>query len=314
MKKVLIVGIDSPGYNSEGLQNGFRQNGHEPIFFNWQNERFNNGVPAVRSKAIELAEKNKPDLIFLHVQTKEILDVETVVMLQSIAPTVSYTFDVRDDISHYKELAPHMAHTFFACQDDVESCHSDGINNCSLLMSAANYEWHKPLPIEKSGSEIVFIANNFKGTNQKFPKAEARQEMIKFLYDVYGDNFCAYGIGQPKGMISQQEEIKVYNEAKICITQNLFDRKFYTSDRLFRAMGCGIFVLSEYFEGVEKLFKKEFHLDWWNDFGELRALIDFYLKETGERVVIADAGHAEVVENHCWERRFKILLEVIGKN
>lgn len=314
MKKILFVKIESPGYSSQGMVDGWKELGFEVIEFNWQEWRFNWGIPSTRQKMIDLALENKPDLIFLHIQNKEILDVETAQTLRSISPTINFTFDVRDSIEWYKKVAPYITHTFFACQNDVDECFNDDIENVSLLQSSDNFSWYKklPLPYEPGHPEIVFIGNNFLNTNTKFPFAKERQDMVQFLYENFPGRFEAYGRDQKGGEVNHQKAISIYNRAKIGISQNLFSKTLYTSDRLWRIMGCGTFCLTKRFDGIKSLFKKEIHLDWFDSFDEMKSLIDFYLSDDMERSSVAAMGSILVRESHRWRDRWKKCLEVSG--
>lgn len=313
MKKVFFVSIDSPGYSPAGIVDGWRELGFEVVEFNWQQYRFSNGIPATRKKMIDLALGHKPDLIFLHIQQKDLLDIETAQTLRSIAPTVNYTFDVRESAGWLKIVAPYITHTFFACVEDVNECLNDDIENVSVLLSSDNYSWYKklPLPQEPGHPEIVFIGNNYEHSNKQFPLAGERQRMIEFLYEQFPGKFQAYGVGQVNGAVTQQQAISIYNRAKIGISQNLFSRTLYTSDRLWRIIGCGTFCLTKRFDGIRSLFKKEIHLDWYDTLDELKNLIDYYLSDNEERRAVASMGSLYVRENHRWQDRFKIILEVI---
>lgn len=316
MKKVLFVKIESPGYSAQGMVDGWKQLGFEVVEFSWQDYRFNWGIPSTRQKMIDLALENKPDVIFLHIQNKEILDIETAQILRSIAFTINYSFDTRDDISWFKKVGPFITHTFLASQDDVDECFNDDIENVSLLQSSCDYSWYKKLslPYEPGHPEIVFIGNNYEHSNKNFPLAADRQRMIEFLYENFPGRFQAYGIGQKNGTVNPQQEINIYNRAKIAVSQNLFSKTLYSSDRLWRIMGCGTFCLTKRFDGIRSIFQKEVEIDWWDNFGELKSLIDFYLSDDIERNMVADLGCALVREKHTWEKIFLKVLEVSGIN
>jgi len=314
MKKLFFVKIESPGYSAIGMVDSWKALGFNVIEFDWQAYRFSNGIIATRNKIVDTVLLEKPDLVFLHIQNSEILDTEAAIVMTSVCPTVNYTFDVRENIDWYKKLAPFLTHTFFACQEDVDECINEDIENVSLLLSSDNYDWYKklPLPYEPGHPEIVFIGSNFTNTNTKFPLAKERQDMIQFLYEKFGDKFCAYGMGQRGGVVNQQQAISIYNRANIAVSQNLFSKTLYTSDRLWRIMGCGTFCLTKRFDGIKSLYKKEIHLDWWDSFDELKTLIEFYLSDDAEREAVASMGSLYVRENHDWKSRFKKILEVSG--
>lgn len=320
MKKVLFIAIDSPGYCSDGMAAAFNDVGFDEVIkFDWQKWRFQHGIESLRQKLISLAKENKPDLIFLHIQNREILDVDTAKELQSVAQTVNYTFDVRDSCGWYADIATHISLTVFACDDDVWECKSKGIDNVVCLQSSANFDWYKRLhpkrklsfAEKRSAPEIVFLGNNYENTNLKFEGAIERQRMVEFLYDTFGERFGAYGLGQKNKLTNAQEEINIYNNCKIAICQNLMYRTNFHSDRIWRAMGSGVFVLTKKVEGIENIFKKNVHLDWWRTFEELESLIEFWLYEEEEREAIATVGMNFVRENYRWQDCFKKFLDII---
>jgi spore maturation protein CgeB len=78
-------------------------------------------------------------------------------------------------------------------------------------------------------------------------------------------------------------------------------------------MSCGTFCLTRYFPGIERIFKKEIHLDWWKDFDELITLADYYLAKDEERKSIANSGSDYVRAHHRWKDRVEKILDVVKK-
>jgi spore maturation protein CgeB len=138
-----------------------------------------------------------------------------------------------------------------------------------------------------------------------------RQRMIEFLETHYGDRFGCYGLGQKGGMIMPDVENKIYNHSKIAISQNNYLRQDYTSDRIWRIMATGTFCLARYFPGIEKIFEKEKHLDWFTNFEEMRMLIDYYLGNDNERMEVAEEGYKLVTTSHTWKSRINELKNTI---
>lgn len=314
-QKILFAKIEAPTYSSDAIVRGWEENGFEVIGFDWQYNRFNYGTDGMRNNILKLAKETTPDLIFLHIQNSEALDLGTIDKLQEIAPVIQYTFDVRtkEKTEWMYEYAKHVHFTFFGCFEDIKECISRGIMNVGFLSSSADYSIYKPYPIKKSGAEIVFIGNNYANSGLEFECAQERQNMIEFLQKEYGSNFRAYGLGQQGGLVNMQQEAMIYNQAKIAISQNNFNRIWYTSDRLYRILGCGTLALTNHYGGIEKTFEKATHLDWWNNFDELKSLIDHYLANEGERKIIAEIGRMKAVEDETWTNRIlQVKLELNG--
>lgn len=312
--KVLHIRIDSaPGYRSDAIQKGFIENGFEYNGFDWQYHKYNFGTETTRLKIIELAKSFNPTIIFAHVQNEEIFDTDTWKSLADTAFLINYTFDVRyaEKMQWMYELAPHIGHTFFACKEDVRNCEIRGIKNISHMHSSCDMDLFKPKNEKKLyANDCVFVGNRYDNTNMNFPLAEERQEMIAVLEQRYGNRFMSYGLGQKANMILPEAEVNVYNYSRISINQNNFDLAGYSSDRIWRIMASGSFCLTKYFEGIEDVFVKGVHLDWWKTFDELIERIDFYLYNDDERAAIADMGMKYVRENHTWAERVSEMVKI----
>lgn len=308
--RLLHIRIDSPGYSSNAIEKAFKELGFEYYSINWQNLRFVSGVESLRKTVLDLAKQIDPAVIFCHIQNADAFDLQTWKDLSQISHVINYTFDVRyaSEINWMYEAAPHIYHTFFACSEDVRNCKVIGIDNVSQLHSSCDMDLYKHLGKDIYAFDVVFCGNRYDNTNLNFPLSEERQQMVNFLTENYPSTFMAYGLGQKGGLIPGATEVNVYNFSRIAINQNNFHLHDYTSDRIWRIMSSGCFCLTKYFPGIENIFQKEVHLDWWNNFDELKLLIDFYLENQTERKNIAKAGMEYVRENHTWTKRFSKLL------
>ncbi|KKL12309.1 hypothetical protein LCGC14_2537050 [marine sediment metagenome] len=109
-------------------------------------------------------------------------------------------------------------------------------------------------------------------------------------------------------MVDHSSEAELYRQSKIALGISAFDYDCYTSDRLFRAMGSGVFYLTKYFPGIESMFTNKKHLVWWHDIDECLELIDYYLRHGLEREQIAKRGAEIVSQEHTWDRRIEELM------
>jgi hypothetical protein len=314
--KLLHCAIDSPQYSSKAISEGFVNNGFEVIQFNWQMERFSNGLLPMRLKFLELAKQTKPELIFLHIQNPDIFDIETLKELQSIAPVINYTFDVRskEGSQWLYDAAAHISLTCFACMEDVNHCKELGIHNTTLIQSSCDFDIYKKLPIIGGRRGVVFIGNNYVNTNLNFELAEERAEMVAMLKEKFPNDFKVYGMNWGSSFYTNpQHEVTIYNKASIAICQNNFDREGYASDRLFRAASCGAMVLVKHFKGIENMgFTNWKNLAIWNDLYDLEILVNNYLSDREEAKAIGEAGRLFVAENHSWTGRTKEILKKVG--
>ncbi len=314
--KVLHLRLDSPGYNSDGIEAAFKAKGFEYESMKWQNIFFSVRSEGLNRAVLDQVRRTNADLIFAHIQKDGVISTETLKELSEITKVVFYTFDVRKNNDWYKDMAPYVAHIFFADQDTVSEFKRNDINNVSYLASSANYDWYKRLndlmPTNDFG-EIVFIGNNFKNTNLDFEKSEERAEMVDFLQRTFGDRFKVYGMNWKYSKhIHPQEEVLIYNSSKVAVTHNNFYRRGYQSDRTWRAMGCGIYTVAQYYPDMNKDFNAT-HLSAWLNFDMLATEIEKAFDKEDLRKSIAAAGGHHVRLNHSWENRIDQMMKILNQ-
>lgn len=278
----------------------------EVVYWDWsgRNASFNRDIRG-------LVDTHKPDIIFMQVQTSGIIDRHTAAYISQKAFTINWTGDVRSPLPQwFKDIAPHIGVTLFTNMNDVDHMRSMGFRSDYLQIGFPD-KIFKPKGEITESADIIFMGNNVGG----FPLSSYRREMIDELKKRYGVKFKVYGVGWP-GAISidqQSEEVKHYRGAKIAINLSHFKYRRYSSDRLIRAIGSGVMVLSHNYPEIEKEFEPGKHLDVWNSFDELFDKIDYYLAEGNERKKIAKAGSDHVHKNHNWKARLSDLKRIIPK-
>jgi len=184
--------------------------------------------------------------------------------------------------------------TCFSNTEDVQNFKRKGLN-AEFLQIGIDEDIFKPEG-RGEGPEIVFQANH----NRQFPLFQIRQDIVLKLHQRYGDRFGVFGNGwlNPSGITAnnQYEEAKVYRGSKIAINCSQFNSHRYTSDRMFRILGCGTFCLSHNYSGIEDDFENDKHLVTWNDINDLMQKIDYWLENDEKRNEIAQSG-----QKHCYE-------------
>lgn len=312
MKSVLHIGLKSSTYSPEGMEKGFKASGFtEYTFFDWQAVRLDCGILGCQSRMIGAAMQLEPDLIFIHLQNPTIVDTETAIELSKCGFVVNYSFDCRaqTEMQWMYELAPHIGLTLFSCQEDVDNCK---IGAAAVMQSSCDMDWYNRIPVERN-SDVVFIGGNYAPTNLVFPLAQQRAEMVKFLKENV-PTFKKYGMNwELSQYINPQQEISIYNQSAIAINQNNFLREGYTSDRLWRIMACGTMCITSYYPGIEKIFEKGNHLEWFHNFEELKELIEYYLSNSLKREKVANDGSLWVRNFHGWKNRFEEMKGLIRK-
>ena len=317
MTKVLHVGITAPSYSSEAISELFKNIFGSVEYFDWQAHRFNYGVHGMRANLINKTKEYCPDIVFLHFNhNNEVMDIDTHKFLKERAKVITYTEDVREDISWFEKIHSIVDLMIFTNIDDVEMLKSNGINNACYLPVSYNHIWYKKQPKTlKYYGDIVFLGNNYVNTNLEFPQAQQRQEMIAALKKEFGNKFQAYGNGQENPALNPQQAVECYNNAKIAIGHNNFNRKGYQSDRCLNSMGCGCATIMQWYDGIKTDFIKTVY--WWNDIDNLILKCKHFFLSDSENTlpyhyIISSYQYDLVTENHTWKQRCESIKQLIN--
>lgn len=318
-RSILHIRLDAPSYSSDAIEKGFRENGFEYHSLSWQNYRFSFGIEGLRSEIIRLQSEINPDYIFLHIQVPDIIDAATAKKLSEKSFVINFTEDVREDTTWYEEVGAVIGLTVFTNMDDVKKLNEKGITAAYTPTSFNDLIYKKQDKTEKHYGDIIFIANNYVGTNLNFPMAERRLEMVKFLKDNYAERFKVYGmnwgsVDPDARLLSPTECVEAYNNCKVSISQSNFIRKGYSSDRMFNSMASNAITLPEYYEGIEQDFN---HLTFglhWDNFDELKKAVDLFINND----MAADFFRGKLnhyVHNNCnWTKRINSIMYFVKKS
>jgi len=102
------------------------------------------------------------------------------------------------------------------------------------------------------------------------------------------------------------EMANLYRQSKIAIDikrGNFEYGDFTTSDRIYKAMGCGAMYLTFGIPKIERLFMPDRHLITYGSYGDMVFKIREYLKHEVERELVALNGQREIEANHTLRTR-----------
>lgn len=310
MTKVFHVGITAPTYSSEAITLAFKNVFGEALFFDWQYHRYNFGTEMMQTILLTEATTYSPDIIFLHLNhNSEVLHLDMYEKLSHVAPVITYTEDVRDDISWFEKISPFVKFSIFTNWDDKNKIKSSAI----YLPVSYNDLWYKKQePTSRYYGDIVFLGNNYTDTNVNFPNAEKRQQMCDILKKEFGDKFKAYGRGQENKELNPQQAVECYNNTKLAITQNNFTRAGYQSDRGLNSMGCGCATLMQYYDGIEYDFPNMIG-GVWKSFDSLLEACHLYLENAWILDQLKKYQYETVIANHRWFNRANSIKQILEK-
>lgn len=112
-----------------------------------------------------------------------------------------------------------------------------------------------------------------------------------------------------KGFVEDEEELaQIYSSSKINLNMNL-QGKSSINYRVFEVLASGGFLLTDEREDLEEYFEISRHLETYKDIKDLIDKIDFYLKNITIAQRIAQLGKFEVISNHNFSARARMILK-----
>jgi spore maturation protein CgeB len=308
IEKVLHIGFAQPG-----LECTFKSKAKHYDFIQWNSYK---EVSVLRAEVLSKCQQTQYNLIFLHIQTAGILDVDTLAEMKRLQPNgkiVNWTGDVRKTVEpHYVETGRIVDLTCFSNGNDVETIRTRKVN-ADYLQIGFNTEIFRPGKAKKHWPEIVFLANHYPN---HFPLSDLRYLMAKTLKDTYGDRFGLYGNGwggmETGNLMGKEvEEADCYRGCKIAISISHFDYKNYYSDRQLRIMGSGACCLVKEYPGCHEDFKNGEEVIFFRDEKDLLAKVEFLLQNEAVRKDIAIKGCKKVHAECTWDNRIDQLLTLL---
>lgn len=293
--RVLHIGLSATGYPLNGLQKALMRLG--------EYDEINTATPNINEAIKKKSDSFKPDLVWIQVQRRDIVSIDAGEYLRKNGAFVmNWTGDVRTpQPSFYEDLGRHIDLTLFSNVTDVEILNSRGVKS-DYLQIGYDPEIYTPIGDKIQSQEIVFLGNNLV---DKFPLSVFRGELVAFLKSHYAHRFGVYGSGWFNGqgsyMGNQMGEARLYRSSKIAVNCSHFDFKRYSSDRLFRILGSGVFCLSKWYPDIELDFTDGEHLVIWKDLNDLKQKIDYYLNNPVERERISKNGNRIALEKFTFD-------------
>ena len=115
-----------------------------------------------------------------------------------------------------------------------------------------------------------------------------------------------------KGEFIENNQLnKYYSSCKILLNDHWKDmvEKEFTSNRLFDALACGTFIISDKMSTTEHLLKGS--VVTYENSEDLDEKINYYLNHPEERQKLAKKGQEEVLKNHTFDNRVNTIIETL---
>ncbi|MBM4053781.1 MAG: glycosyltransferase [Planctomycetes bacterium] len=165
-----------------------------------------------------------------------------------------------------------------------------GISRCNVLLPATDPSVYKYYPGTKKKYDIVFVGNIYPDRRKLLDRLKKR-----------------FGVYETKAYM--EDMARIFNEAKIVL--NLGVTNIGYNLRVFEALGCRSFLLTNEINQSERFFNDREHLVYFND-QNIEDLAEYYLKHEEEREIIAENGYREVCAKHTFKHRVTQILADAG--
>lgn len=257
------------------------------------------------SEIRRLACVEQPDVIFAQCQDP------TVWLPQDAAQCpgfrVQWSGDVRQPLPQwYVELGRVIDLSLFSNEADPLVMAQQGANAAYLDIGFNENLYRPDGPRGGHWPPVLFLGGNY---GDSFPLSQLRRDMVARLSAEFPSEFGVYGHGwsgpNAGALLNEQTEAEALRSCKIAINLSHYDLERYSSDRLLRSLGCGAFVLSHNYAGIEKDWKAGEHLVIWNDLEDLVSKVRWALGSQLLAGEIAEDGCKEAHARHTWGQRIR---------
>ncbi len=232
-------------------------------------------------------------------------------------PTVSFHLDLYSNIARNGGLGTDsfwQTQYVFSPEGSTEAKQvfkSLGINQYYLPAGVFDQECYIAPSDTEYKHDIVFVGG---GVEYAHPEWQYRGKLVTWLQQTYGTRFAKFGY--PNKSMRGQELNKLYSNSKIVIGDSLckgFMDSYYYSDRAFEVTGRGGFLIHPYIAGITDHFvdRKEAVFYAFDNFRQLKNLIDYYLEHDTEREAIRLAGHERTARTNTYKQRMIEMLAVL---
>jgi len=332
--KILFSGHHNPYFwtLTEYLESAIRRIGHELVIFEDRRHIIPGRVRKrlsslnlldlliINKRLTRLAKRTKPDISIVTGGYR--ITGKTVSRLKAINTVcILWTIDAPRNFQPILNAAPFYDHIFCQGTEAIELLLNKGITGVRWLPMGCDPDVHYPVSCsvmeqKTYGSDIVFVGSYYPN------RAAMLEPLTSFNLTIYGPGWNELPIDSKLRPLVRSAHIRpdqwrsIYNASKIVLSIHYQDPLnrfpvYQASPRVFEAMACGAFVLTDRQKDVLALFEDERHLATFSDGNDLVKKINYYLNHDNVREKIAAAGRQEVLANHTYVHRLRTLFEQI---
>jgi tRNA A-37 threonylcarbamoyl transferase component Bud32 len=253
-------------------------------------------------------EKFRPDLVLSY--SKD-LPYPVLAGLRGKVTTAVFYPDVRipldEQLVRHGRLADYL---FITNTRQIPELAARGVRRPLFTLQGCDRDEHRIVPARrrKWAAEAAFIGR----PSDAFRIELLREVGRRFQLKTWGGPWRRLGFDCP------QESVYARDYARICHATPVilgcdFSREMdhNTSNRTWITLGCGGFLLTNYQAGLETIFTRGVHLEWYHSVEECLELIAYYLGHESERRRIARQGYEFAHAEHTYDHVMDALIRRI---
>ncbi len=309
----LSAGISAEHYH---FYHPFIHMGHDILYFDLTLMQY--GRESMNQRLLEVAKREKPDLMFTVLHTNE-LDPSVIREISESSDTITLNWFC-DDQWRFENYSRYWAPCFnwvvTTAPSALPKYANLGYSNVIKSQWACNHLVFRKLDLPLK-YDVTFVGQ----THSDRPK------IIRSLRDS-GINIHVWGNGSELGYLPQGEMIGVFNQSRINLnmtkastcSQGLEYARTHAhrqnpkqiKGRSFAIPGCGGFQLSGSVGDLNEYYEIGKEIVCYEDVEDLREKIQYYLSNEDERAAIAQAGYQRTLREHTYVHRFVDIFERLG--
>lgn len=194
----------------------------------------------------------------------------------------------------------------------------------STLLSPAYYlpECFNPdrhfLPESEIGDDPAYSCDIATAGNQHAWRVAIYKQLTEYDVKLWGNFAPLWLDSEPVAQMHQKrpvlnhDKVRAFRGAKIAINNLHYGEVWGINVRSFEIAGAGAFQLVDWRPGLDQLFKDGQELVSFRGIADLKAKIDYYLKQDAERQTIAKAGQERAHAEHTYRHRLDLLLVTLA--
>lgn len=332
--KILLSGYHNPRFPTitEYMENAIRCLGHDLVIFDDRRhiipgrirDRFGRlhklDLDHLNRRLYALALEAGPRIAVITGGHR--ITADTIVKMKGLGiATVLWTIDSPANFQPILDAASSYDHIFCQGTEAIPLLEASGITGARWLPMACDPSLHHPVAVPDS--EKARYAHEVAFVGSFYPSRTALFESIAHLdLAVWGPGWDRLDKRSPlkkciRGLHTVPLEwLKIYSSAGIVLAPHYQDPQHrfpvhQASPRIFEAMACGAFVLTDNQRDVFALFKDGEHLVRFEDTPDFVHKIYYYLDHFDARMKIAEKGRQEVIRRHTYIHRIQELISIV---